>query len=276
MARFTTSDGVGLHYTDQGGGLPLICLPGLTRCGKDFRYFAPHAGRCRMIALDARGRGGSDHAPDYTSYNVLREAGDVLELMDHLGLQKAAILGTSRGGLVAMTLAATAKERLTAVILNDIGPEIPADGMARIMEYVGRKPAARTHAQAAIALAGMMGEAFPAVPADRWLEEVETYYDQGPGGLELRYDPRLRDALLAQAAAGPAPDLWPLFLSLSGLPCGAIRGQNSDVLSAATFAAMQERLPALHAVELEGRGHVPFLDEPEAVALIHTVLDHAS
>ncbi len=276
MAYFSTSDGVKLHYTDQGDGLPLICLPGLTRCGKDFRYFAPHAARYRMITLDARGRGGSDHAADYMSYNVLREASDVLELMDHLALPKAAILGTSRGGLVAMTLATTSKDRLMAVILNDIGPEIAPGGIGRIMDYLGRSPSAKSHAQAAITLSSMMAEDFPTVGADRWLEEVETFYDLGPDGLELRYDPRLRDALIAQAEGNSAPDLWPMFLSLSGLPTGAIRGENSDLLSTETFATMQEKMTDLHAIEAKGRGHVPFLDEPEALALIHSVLEQAS
>ncbi|UWQ80112.1 alpha/beta hydrolase [Leisingera sp. S132] len=273
MPFFDTSGGLRLHYTDTGEGLPLLCLAGLTRDGRDFRYFAPHAARYRMISLDARGRGQSDHDPDFTNYNVLREAQDVLELLDHLGVSRGAILGTSRGGLVAMTLAAISKDRLSAVILNDVGPEIPPGGIARIMEYVGRRPAAKSYAQAAETLELLMAPAFPDVPAGRWHEEVETFYDQTPDGLSLRYDPRLRDALLAQAEAGPPPDLWPLFLALDGLPCGVIRGANSDILSAETFAEMQCRLPALQAAEIANRGHVPFLDEPEALALIHSVLD---
>ncbi|MEW2912941.1 alpha/beta hydrolase [Leisingera sp. JC11] len=273
MPFFDSSDGLRLHYTDTGEGLPLLCLAGLTRDGRDFRYFAPHATRYRMITLDARGRGQSEHDPDFMNYNVLREAQDVLELLDHLGVSRAAILGTSRGGLVAMTLAAMSKDRLSAVVLNDVGPEIPPGGIARIMEYVGRRPAAKSHAQAAETLEHLMAPAFPDVPAGRWREEVETFYDQTPDGLSLRYDTRLRDALLAQADAGPPPDLWPLFLALDGLPCGVIRGANSDILSAETFEEMQSRLPALQAAEIASRGHVPFLDEPEALALIHSVLD---
>ncbi|WP_027257559.1 alpha/beta fold hydrolase [Leisingera aquimarina] len=272
MPFFETSDGLQLHYSDAGEGVPLLCLAGLTRDSRDFRYFAPHATGCRMIALDARGRGQSDHDPDFMTYNVLREAQDVLELLDHLGLDRTAILGTSRGGLVAMTLAAIAKDRLAAVVLNDVGPEIPAGGSARIMDYVGRRPAAKTHAQAAEALAALMAPAFPGVPAARWREEAEAFYDEDADGLSLRYDPRLRDAPLAQAEAGPAPDLWPLFLALEGLPSGVIRGANSDILSAGTYTEMQHRLPALQAVEVPNRGHVPFLDEPEALGLIHSVL----
>ena len=275
MPNFTTSDGLSLHYTDsaQGQALPLICLPGLTRDGQDFRYFAPHGARYRMITLDARGRGQSDLDPEITNYNVMREAQDVIELMDYLGLEQAAILGTSRGGMVAMVLAATAKDRLSAVVLNDVGPEIPQGGIARIMEYVGRRPAAKTYDKAAQTLAALMAPAFPDVPPARWREEVEVFYDETPEGLALRYDPRLRDALLEQAKAGPPPDLWPLFMALEGLPCGAIRGANSDVLSHETYLEMQRRLPALQAVELDNRGHVPFLDEPAALTLIHSVLD---
>lgn len=273
MPFFETQDGLNLFYSDCGEGLPLLCLAGLTRDSQDFRYFAPHAARYRMITLDARGRGQSGHDPEFLNYNVLREAQDVLELLDHLGLDQAAILGTSRGGLVAMTLAAAAKDRLSAVILNDVGPEIPPGGIARIMEYVGRRPAAKTWAQAAETLETLMAPAFPDVPPVRWREEVETFYNETPEGLSLRYDPCLRDALLAQAEAGPTPDLWPLFMALDGLPCGVIRGANSDILSASTYAGMQGRLPAIQAAEIANRGHVPFLDEPEALTLIHSVLE---
>ncbi|UWS79002.1 alpha/beta hydrolase [Phaeobacter sp. G2] len=275
MSYFTTSDGLSLFYEESGTptGTPLICLAGLTRDSRDFRYFAPLARQYRLITLDARGRGQSDYDPDFQNYNVPREAQDVLELMDHLSLPQAAVLGTSRGGMVAMMLAATAKSRLTAVILNDVGPVIPEDGIARIMMYVGRRPAAKTHAQAAETLAALMAPGFGDVPAQRWREEVETFYDATETGLQLRYDARLRDALLAQAEAGPVPDLWPLFMALDGLPCGIIRGANSDVLSHETYLEMQRRLPAIHAVELANRGHVPFLDEPQSLSLIQSILE---
>ncbi|OIQ45886.1 MAG: alpha/beta hydrolase [Roseobacter sp. MedPE-SW] len=275
MSFFTTSDGLSLFYEESGTptGTPLICLAGLTRDSRDFRYFAPHAQQYRLITLDARGRGQSEHDPDFATYNVPREAQDVLELMDHLSLPQTALLGTSRGGMVAMMLAASAKSRLLAVVLNDVGPVIPANGIERIMMYVGRRPAAKTHAQAAETLAALMAPTFGDVPAERWREEVETFYDVTDEGLQLRYDPRLRDALLAQAEAGPVPDLWPLFTALDGLPCGVIRGANSDVLSQETYLEMQKRLPTIQAVELAHRGHVPFLDEPQTLSLIHSVLE---
>ncbi|MFS4582156.1 alpha/beta fold hydrolase [Phaeobacter sp. C3_T13_0] len=278
-AYFTTSDGLRLAYDDPGGnigvGPPLLCLAGLTRDGQDFRYLRPHIRDKRMITLDARGRGHSQYADDFHSYSVPREAQDVVELLDHLGIVRVTLLGTSRGGLVAMVLAALHKERLAGVILNDVGPEIPTDGITRIMAYIGHRPAAKTHAEAATTLATHMGATFPNVSASRWREEVETFFRETPTGLELRYDVRLRDALLAQAATGSTPDLWPLFLSLSGVPCGVIRGANSDILSAETYQKMQLSLPELIASEVPDRGHVPFLDEPQSLALIHHILEIA-
>ncbi|WP_420005271.1 alpha/beta fold hydrolase [Arenibacterium sp. LLYu02] len=278
MSRFDTADGLSLYYEIHGNrdGLPLICLPGLTRDGQDFRYALPHLGDYRVILLDLRGRGRSDYAEDPMTYNVVTEAADVVALMDHLGLARAAILGTSRGGLVAMALAGTARDRLSAVILNDVGPDIAEPGLKRIFDYLGRRPSGKTHAQAAKGLEFGLGAAFPGLPRARWLEEAQTFYTETPDGLELRYDARLREAFLAQAEAiaqmEEKPSLWPWFLAFEGLPVGVIRGAHSDILSGETYAEMQARLPSLQAVELPDRGHIPFLDEAPALALIHAVL----
>lgn len=278
MSRFETSDGLSLYFEEHGSadGIPLICLPGLTRDGQDFRYALPHLGDYRVILMDLRGRGRSDYAQDPASYNILTEAGDVIALMDHLGLTRAALLGTSRGGLVAMAIAGTARDRLQAVILNDVGPDIAEEGLGRIFDYLGHRPAAKTHAAAARTLEAAMRDGFANVPEGRWLEEAQTFYKETPDGLELRYDARLREAMLAQAKAlsemEEKPSLWPWFAALDGLPCGVIRGAHSDILSRETFDEMRRRLPALQAVELSDRGHIPFLDEPDALLLIHTVL----
>jgi pimeloyl-ACP methyl ester carboxylesterase len=93
------------------------------------------------------------------------------------------------------------------------------------------------------------------------------------GGLALRYDARLRDALIGQAGAGEAPDLWQMFDALREVPLTVIRGANSDLLSPETLAKMQARHPGLITATVPDRGHVPFLDEPEALAAIHALLD---
>lgn len=262
MPRFTTSDGVSLHYSDEGSGLPLLCLAGLTRDSRDFDFVAPHLTGVRLIRMDYRGRGQSDWA-DFASYQIPVEGRDAVELLDHLGIEKAAVLGTSRGGLIAMMLAATVKERLLGVALNDIGPEIAPEGLAVIKDYLGRTPTLKTHAEVAEARERMM-TGFANVPKSRWLDEAERLFTQGEDGLTLTYDPKLRDAVL-DSGAQPAPDLWPLFEALSGLPLMALRGANSDLLSTETFAEMKRRRPDMIAVEVPDRGHIPFLDEPESL-----------
>jgi len=262
---FTAADGVRLVYDDEGAGPPILCLAGLTRSARDFDYLLPHLAGARVIRPDYRGRGRSDHA-DPASYTVPVEAGDVLALMDHLGLKRAAIIGTSRGGLIAMVLALAAKDRLAGVCLNDIGPEIAPEGMAVIRSYVGIAPKEKTLAEAA-AMRAALQPGFEGVPYSRWAEEVAHHYVETPDGLALRYDPRLREPVLA-AADGPAPDLWPAFDALAGLPVALIRGENSNILSRKTTAEMRRRRPDMIFAEVPGRGHVPFLDEPEALAAI--------
>ncbi|MDD9741207.1 MULTISPECIES: alpha/beta fold hydrolase [Marinovum] len=266
MATFTTSDGLSLYYDDRGEGLPLLCLSGLTRDSRDFEYVMPHLTGCRVIRLDYRGRGKSDFAEDALSYTIPREAQDVLELLAHLGLARVAVLGTSRGGLVAMALAMGAPDALIGVALNDIGPAIAPAGLEVIMGYLGRQPVWKTYDEAAAARPGVMA-GFANVPERRWRAEVEKFYDQTDDGLRITYDPKLRDAVIA-AGAQPVPDLWPMFDALEGKPLALIRGANSDLLSPETLAEMQARRPDAHVAVVPDRGHVPFLDEPEALTAL--------
>lgn len=277
MARFTTSDGLSLHYEDEGRGTPILCLAGLTRNSADFSFVLPHLAGYRVIRMDYRGRGQSDHAPDFMTYNILREGQDAIELLDHLGIARAVILGTSRGGLIAMALAYLHPARLAGVGLNDIGPEVDPKGLERIMDYVGREPALPDLDSAAAALAHVHAEAFPGVPLARWRAQAEFMFFEKPGGgLGLRYDAGLRDALVGQAGAGEAPDLWLLFDALTDIPVAAIRGANSDLLSAETMAKMLARHPGLITATVPDRGHVPFLDEPQALAALTALLERTT
>lgn len=262
---FTAGDGARLAYSDHGEGLPVLCLCGLTRNMADFDYALPALAGHRVIRMDYRGRGASDWTGAAT-YTVPMEAQDALALLTHLGVQKAAILGTSRGGLIGMFLAAVAKDRLLGLCLNDVGPVIHRPGLERIKDYVGRNPAARTLREMALKMPKVMA-GFAGVPDSRWLEEVTHFYDQTPKGLVIRYDPALRDAFHA-AFSGPEVDLWPLFDALAGLPVALIRGANSDLLSAEVASEMRLRRPDMGFANVPDRGHVPFLDEPESVAVI--------
>lgn len=272
MAYFTTSDGLKLYFEDNGTGQPLLCLAGLTRNARDFDFVAPHLTGHRMIVMDYRGRGQSEFDPNHANYNVLREGQDAIELMAHLGLNKVTILGTSRGGLIAMTLAAMQRDKVAGIILNDIGPEVSTDGIARIMAYVGNAPVVTTLDDAATALEAMMGADFPGVPREVWYQFAKAQHVQGENGLALSYDPALKDALIEQAAAGPLPDLWPMFGMLAGLSLGVIRGGNSDILTDETLAKMHETHADMISATIPDRGHAPFLNESGSLDIITRIL----
>jgi pimeloyl-ACP methyl ester carboxylesterase len=265
---FTASDGTKIAYRDDGAGTPLLCLAGLTRTMADFDYVAPHLAGVRMIRMDYRGRGASDWT-GAASYNLPQESRDVVNLLDHLALDRVAVLGTSRGGVIGMVLAATAKDRLLGLCLNDVGPEIDQRGLDRIIAYVGRNPAARTFAEMAKAMPRNM-PGFAHVPQSRWQAEAEKHYIQTETGLKITYDPALRDLF---AAPAPVPfDAWPLFDALAGLPIALIRGANSDLLSAQTAEKMRARRPDMIFGSVPDRAHIPFLDEPESLAVIRSFL----
>ena len=268
MSTFTTSDGLNLHYEDEGDGLPILCLAGLTRTTRDFDYVTPHLAGHRVIKLDYRGRGKSDWSEDWSTYSLQVECRDVLELMAHLGLSKIAIIGTSRGGLNAMALAMGAPNALMGAVLNDVGPVVDPGGIELILTYLGRNPSATTFEEAAAALQHVM-VGFNGMPDGFWIDEAKRQFRQGAEGLEITYDPRLRDATEAMAQEGGTPDLWPLFEALKGKPTALIWGLNSYLLKESTVAEMQARNPEMIVGRVPDRGHVPLLNEPEAVAALN-------
>ncbi|MCB2110945.1 MAG: alpha/beta hydrolase [Defluviimonas sp.] len=272
LAHFTASDGTRLCYRDGGTGRPVLCLAGLTRSGTDFDFLAEALPGLRLIRPDYRGRGGSQWTGAAT-YTVPREAQDAVELLDHLDLAAVPVIGTSRGGMIAMLMAATQKARLTGICFNDIGPVIERSGLEAIMHYVGRNPAARTFDELVARMPQTM-TGFSNVSEVRWRAFAERLYVETPAGLRIRYDPALRESFLA-AFEGPPVDLWPLFEACADLPLALLRGAGSDLLSAATAAEMRRRRPDMIFAEIADRGHVPFLDEPEALNAIRSWLEHS-
>lgn len=265
MATFRAPDGLELFYRDEGAGLPVIALAGLTRNGEDFDFVAPHLAHIRLIRPDYRGRGRSPNA-DPATYAVPNEAADVLALMDHLGLERAAILGTSRGGLIALTLAAMARERLKGICFNDVGPVLELGAVKEIAGWLGKAPTARDLDEAARQRPRFL-TGFANVAPERWREEVAHLYTETQEGLAIRYDPALAQTMKGLDDA-PLPDLWPLFDACEGLPLALIRGANSDLLSEATAREMRARRPDMLFCDVPDRGHVPFLDEPEALTVL--------
>jgi len=271
MQRFTTSDGLSLAYTDQGQGPAILCLAGLTRTHHDFDEMADLLVNVRLIRMDYRGRGQSDFDPDPMQYCIPVEARDALELLDHLGVDKAAIIGTSRGGIIAMFLAASAHDRISGVVLNDVGPVLDRQDLGRIVDYVGVNPRFRDYAEAArLYPAAAIG--FANIPATRWDIEVRRQFQQSDTGLTIRYDPKLRQSVEA-TFNGPDVDLWPLFDALAGLPIALLRGANSPLLTAETAAEMRARRPDMLFDTVPDRGHAPFLDETESLGVLNAFVD---
>ncbi|MEL6207245.1 MAG: alpha/beta hydrolase [Pseudomonadota bacterium] len=271
---FTTSDGLRLAYDDRGTGHPLLCLPGLTRNMADFEPVVDAFGDvARIIRLDPRGRGASDYDPDWRNYNLIRESRDALELLSHLGLDRASILGTSRGGLIALSLGVAQADRLLGAVFVDVGPAIDPKGLAQIMGYLGNRPPYRSYEDAADRLPDDMAPRFTNVPRETWRAFAERVWREAPDGLDLRYDPMLRKAVLEASAAGALPDLWPLFDHFHEMPTALIRGANPDLLTAETADEMRKRQPGMIFGEVPDRGHVPFLDEAESRKVIHSYLE---
>lgn len=272
MQAFRTQDGAQLAYRDDGRGLPLLALAGLTRDGRDFDYLARNLpGDVRLIRLDSRGRGGSAWTGPQT-YTVGQEAMDVLALMDHLTLDRVALIGSSRGGLLGLVIGAMPGRRLLGLCLNDVGPKVERAGLMRIGAYVGVEPTVESLEEIADRMQAAM-PGFERVPPLRWQEEVIRHYVQLDGRVGLTYDPALRVAFDAAMAVDPPPDLWAQFDACAGLPLALIRGAASDVLGRATAEEMCRRRPDMLYAEVPGRGHIPFLDEPEALAVIRSWLD---
>ncbi len=275
MKPFITADGLTLDYRIEGTGKPLLCLPGLTRDLDDFdELAAAMAGRAQVIRLSMRGRGRSDWAADYKSYNIVQEARDAVEFLDFLGLEKATIVGTSRGGFNAMILAATAADRLAGVLLNDIGPELMQGGISDIMERLGQPPEAPDLAALVAGIKADMAADFPDLSDTKWEELARRWYRVTDAGIALNYDPAIGKAMHEQAQGEP-PDLWGLFDLMDSVPLALLRGANSDLLSAETAGQMQARRPDMLFAEVPNRGHIPLLDEPESLAIIRKLLEAA-
>ena len=279
--RWTSPDGLTLFARDHAPGpgparLPVIAIHGLTRNSADFSAVVPLialSGR-RTLAIDVRGRGQSDRAGDPMSYTPDVYARDVQALMHQLGIERAVFLGTSMGGLITMTLAGQAPRKVTAAILNDIGPEVSPEGLARIAAYSGQPVDTPTWAEAAGYTKRINAVAFPHYTDADWDAFARRIFRDGTEGSPvLDYDPDISVPIRAAGAKALVPNLWPMFRALARKrPTLLIRGGTSDLLSAAIADKMKKAAPDMDYAEIPGVGHAPMLDEPEAKAAIFEFL----
>jgi pimeloyl-ACP methyl ester carboxylesterase len=175
------------------------------------------------------------------------------------------------GGLLAMMLGVGHRDRVSGLVLNDMGPEVDPVGLERIKGYAGRLPAPKNWDDAIAETRGVFGAAWPDLSAERWSTVTRrAYREDGEGALRVDADPMIGEMLRAAPAANA--NLWPFWRALRAIPILAIRGAHSDILSAATFAKMKTENPDLVQLEVAQRGHVPLLDEPECLAAIDAFL----
>jgi pimeloyl-ACP methyl ester carboxylesterase len=266
--EWTSADGLRLNLRDYSGGEPgrppLLCLHGLTRNARDFQPLADRfAGEWRLIVPEMRGRGQSEYARDASTYTLSTYAEDVHRLLEGLDCGPVVIVGTSMGGLIALYFALTRAWPLAGVVLNDIGPELEPAGIARIREYVGQGGSFETWMHAARHLREQAGQAHPDFEIADWLAFAKRVMDvAGNGRIVFDYDMKIAEPFNSPDPVGL--DLWAAFRALREVPTLVLRGELSDLLSAATVKAMKKELPALKAVTVKRVGHPPTLAEPEA------------
>ena len=281
-------DGLTLYAREYGGNasgaanrLPVVCLAGLTRNGRDFHQLALMLSADaqtprRVVTIDTRGRGGSDRDHDVSRYTVPHEAGDVICVLSALGMDRAAFIGTSRGGLILHVLAAVQPQLLGPVVLNDVGPAIGMEGLRHIQSYLGHRSSFATLGEAAAALKRVHGAAFPKLTDQDWLEFAQANLRETDGRFEPDHDPAIAAGMAALDLSQPLPELWEQFELFRANPLMTIRGENSVLLTDDILQRMQDRNPDMQVFLVPDQGHAPLLHLGGTPAAIATFLDRAT
>ena len=279
-----SGDGLTLHYRDYPGRADrpaILCLPGLTRNARDFEPVAAQFARAdgsgwRVLAVDFRGRGDSDYARDASTYVPPTYVADMAAFFEQVNPGPVVAVGTSLGGIVAVLLANAMPQAFAGMVINDIGPVIEPQGLARIRDYVGQGRSYPTWMHAARALKETSGAVYPDFKVADWLRFAKRLMVlTNAGRIGLDYDMRIAEPLLA-AGDNPAGDLWPAFRALPPVPKLVLRGALSDLLSAATLKAMKQEMGQTEVVTVKRVGHPPTLEEPEAQKALAALLDRVA
>ena len=264
-------------WGDEQNPRILLCVHGLSRQGRDFDTLARElSAHYQVICPDVVGRGVSDWLAESTGYQVFTYVSDMVALMQQLRAQVKATepldidwVGTSMGGLIGLGFSSLPPEvsgvRLRKFVLNDVGPRLRIEALARIGEYLGQPMRFDNEQQAADYLWSISTGFGPHTP-EQWLALSRPLLRPAPdgNGLVLHYDPALAEpfkTITEESAASGEAMLWQVFDSLK---CQVLllRGKNSDLLDIDTATAMTQRGPKAQLIEFEGVGHAPMLNNP--------------
>jgi pimeloyl-ACP methyl ester carboxylesterase len=275
----SAGDGLQLYARDYNAAgenpIAILCLTGLVRTSRDYHPLAlRYAARgFRVLCPDYRGRGRSAFAADWRSYDVPVLVGDLMAVLTALEIDRAVVIGTSMGGVLAMAMNVMRPTLFAGLVLNDIGPDVDSGGASRIVEYVSRNwrfgdwPSAIAHLKSLFAHG-------PCKTEDDWRDMAYgTFTPKADESLHPQWDTAIGRMLAAQHNDETTSlRLWSAFRALADVPCLAIRGAKSDVLSEATFAKMKAAKPDLATLNVPDVGHTPSLREPECLAAIDDLL----
>lgn len=271
VSRYLTLAGRSVHLLDWGrADAPAVILwHGFARNAHDFDDLAAAlSSRYRLLAVDTIGRGFSEWSPQPDAeYTVPFYARQAVELFTQLELKTARWVGTSMGGLIGMAVAGSAlKDRISHLVLNDVGPAIVPGAVSRILTYAGSPPAFASlpeleqYFRTIYAPFGIASDA-------GWRKLAETSARRLPDGrLTPHYDPQIA-AVLGRQAATATGDAWPLYDQIAAKTL-LLRGAVSDLLAEETATEMTRRGPKARRIDIPDIGHAPALDTPEQIALI--------
>jgi pimeloyl-ACP methyl ester carboxylesterase len=263
-----------VEWGDAANPKVLVCVHGLTRCSRDFDFFAQAlADEYRVVCPDVAGRGCSDWLRNKSLYAVAQYCADMTTLLAKLNAETVHWVGTSMGGLIGMALACQPETPITRLVLNDVGPVITASSLERIGTYLGQAPRFDSIEQAE-AFVRFVSATFGSFSDEQWRHlTVHTTRTAADGKVEFAYDPGIAQAFREMQAASEGKDveLWPLY---DGITCPTLllRGATSDLLTHDAALQMSQRGPRAKLIEVPGVGHAPMLMDTSQVAPVREFL----